>query len=92
MFKQEPFRMSFFTALALLLAALIFYLSPAQFPVVVHKFALVTLAAVAGYWLDRHLFPYSRPDRVYYHQEREWAMIRRAMLVSALMLSVAVAL
>lgn len=33
-----------------------------QLPVVIYKIALVSLAGVAGYWLDRALFPYARPD------------------------------
>ena len=33
-----------------------------QFFLVVYKITLVSLAAVAGYWLDRALFPYARPD------------------------------
>lgn len=36
--------------------------SPVQLPVVIYKLSLVSLAAVAAYWLDRALFPYARPD------------------------------
>lgn len=35
---------------------------PHQLPVSVYKLSLVTLAGVIGYWLDRSLFPYARPD------------------------------
>lgn len=34
---------------------------PAQLGVVLYKVALVVLAAVLGYWIDRSLFPYARP-------------------------------
>jgi len=43
------------------LLAVIGLLHPQQFWVSVYKLSLVTLAGVAGYWLDRALFPYARP-------------------------------
>lgn len=46
---------------ALLFAGL-YFTSPQQAAVAYYKFALVIAAAVAGYWIDRALFPYSRPD------------------------------
>ncbi|WOI46989.1 putative holin [Acidovorax sp. BLS4] len=55
-------RNSLFLLLAVLLLALITLVSPAQLPVVLYKAALIALAAVLGYWLDRVLFPYARPD------------------------------
>ncbi len=36
--------------------------SSAQIPVVIYKLSLVSLSAVLGYWLDRSLFPWARPD------------------------------
>lgn len=46
----------------LLLLALIGLLHPQQLPVSLYKLSLVTMAGVVGYWLDRSLFPYARPD------------------------------
>ena len=46
---------------ALCLLALIGFISPAQLPVVLYKLALVSIAAIIGYHLDRALFPYSSP-------------------------------
>ncbi|RNM01230.1 putative holin, partial [Dickeya undicola] len=40
---------------AVLLLAVIALISPQQLPVVIYKIALITLAAVLGYWLDRSL-------------------------------------
>lgn len=37
-------------------------LAPQQIPVSLYKLSLVTTAGVIGYWLDRSLFPYGRPD------------------------------
>ena len=51
-------------AAALLVA--ITLIAPAQLPVVLYKAALIALAAVLGYWLDRALFPYARPDGYLY--------------------------
>ncbi|NEM33488.1 hypothetical protein G3V90_26340, partial [Escherichia coli] len=57
---------------------------------------LISLAAVLGYWLDRSLFPYARPN---YFQSAEdeqrlfsAAMLRRAVIVAAVCLSVAMGL
>lgn len=55
--------------LAVLLLLLIGLISPVQLPVVLYKAALIALAAVLGYWLDRALFPYARPDG---YLQRDW--------------------
>jgi hypothetical protein len=47
--------------IAALLAALVFFMAPQQLPVSLYKLSLVALAAVAGYWIDRSVFPYARP-------------------------------
>lgn len=106
------------STLWLVLAALLLFamamLSPAQLPVALYKAALIALAAVLGYWLDRALFPYARPDG---YLERDWrrgtdepenevdfpivmayariycaAMLRRAIVVAAVVVGVAVGL
>ena len=56
-------------AVAVLLLAVIAVVSPVQLPVVLYKAALIALAAVIGYWLDRALFPYARPDSFLW---RDW--------------------
>ena len=55
--------------LALLLLACIAIVAPPQLPVVLYKACLIALAAVLGYWLDRALFPYARPDG---YLQRDW--------------------
>ena len=37
-------------------------MAPQQLPVSLYKLSLITMAGVVGYWLDRSLFPYARPD------------------------------
>ena len=50
-----------FLATVALLAALAL-VSPQQIPVVGYKLALALLAGLAGYWLDRVIWPYAAPS------------------------------
>ena len=54
-------RMTKTTLLALLLFVAVALLSPQRMSLIVYKVALVALAGVVGYVLDRALFPYGRP-------------------------------
>lgn len=47
---------------AFLLALAVLVTEPRQIPLSLYKLSLVALAGVVGYWLDRSLFPYARPD------------------------------
>lgn len=97
-----------------LLAAAVMFLviamvSPQQLPVVIYKLSLISLAAVLGYWLDRSLFPKSRPGQFQrhvqqlmdigrypvetgYHLVFAATLIRRAIIVAAVCLAVAMGL
>jgi len=57
-------RLSGWIVLALLLIGIVLLVAPQQVPVMIYKLALVSLAGLAGYWLDRSLFPYARPDQL----------------------------
>jgi len=57
---------------SVVLLAGIALISPQQLPVVLYKIALVTIAAVLAYWLDRTLFPYARPHDAL-DKYRHWA-------------------
>ena len=59
-------RSSLFLLLSVLLLAALAVVSPVQLPVALYKLTLIALAAVVGYWLDRALFPYARPDGYLY--------------------------
>lgn len=48
--------------IAIALCAVISQLAPQQLPVSIYKISLIAIAGVVGYWLDRSLFPYARPD------------------------------
>lgn len=55
------FRLLNWIMAALVLVVIIGVLSPHQLGVTVYKLALVTIAVVLGYHLDRGLFPYASP-------------------------------
>lgn len=55
-------RMWHWAIVALLLLAAIAFTAPQQLGVLLYKVAMVALFGVLGYWLDRGLFPYARPD------------------------------
>ena len=107
-------RMFGWLLLAIALVACMAAVSPQQLPVTLYKLCLITLAGVVGYWLDRSLFPYARPDS---YLERDWrhgtdepegdadfrivpgyvrpfctAMLRRAIIVGAVVIGVALGL
>lgn len=107
-------RSTLWLVLAVLLLVVIAWVAPQKLEVTVYKASLIALAAVLGYWLDRALFPYARPDG---YLQRDWrygtdepegdvdfsvvpayahifaaAMIRRAVVVAAVVAGVAVGL
>lgn len=103
-FNKLP-RMTKTALLAVLLFVAVFLISPQQVGVIVYKVALVFLAGVAGYVLDRALFPYARPHAfenkdVARPQFASWsalrvffaAQYRRAAIVAAAMLAVGLGL
>lgn len=55
-------RLSGWAVITVVLLIAILLLAPHQLKVSIYKLSLVTMAAVVGYWLDRSLFPYARPD------------------------------
>lgn len=55
-------RNTLWLCIALVLLVAIAVLNPVQLPVVLYKMSLIAIAVVMGYWIDRALFPYARPD------------------------------
>lgn len=75
--------------IALALIAIIVFIAPQQLGITVYKLSLVSLSAVAGYRLDRSIFPYARPDnKELSEQARSAAGHRRAIIVAAAMIAV----
>lgn len=56
--------MTNWTVITLILLIGLSVVAPTKLPVVLYKAGLVTLGGVLGYWIDRALFPYARPNRV----------------------------
>lgn len=55
-------RLSGWLFITVLLLVSVWAIAPHQLAVSLYKLSLVSLAAVVGYWLDRSIFPYARPD------------------------------
>lgn len=89
-------RLTLWALAAMFLLAAIAVVSAHQLPVVLYKLALVTLACVLGYWVDRALFPYDRPHTYAETGEdllpRGLAMLRRALIVLACVLGLTLGL
>ena len=82
-------RMLDWLVVSLVLALAIWLLAPHQLGVTIYKLSMVSLAAVAGYWIDRSLFPYARPDELSLTGEQvSAAYIRRAIVVGACIVGV----
>lgn len=84
-------RMSDWTFITVGLLLALALVAPTKLPVVLYKAGLVTLGGVLGYWIDRALFPYARPDQVT-RAERAMAGIRRAVVVLACILGLTLGL
>lgn len=72
--------------------------APQQLPVSLYKLSLITSAAWVGYWIDRSLFPYARPDaflegplvvRKGCYRAFAAAQQRRAIIIAACIIGVA---
>lgn len=77
----------------IVLTVLVGILAPHQVLVSLYKLSLLATAGVGGYWLDRALFPYARPDRCLDLMRDRGiifaaAMLRRALIVAAAMIAV----
>ena len=55
-------RLTSWWLIAALLSLAVFFIAPQQIPVSLYKLNLLAVAAVSGYWIDRKVFPYARPD------------------------------
>jgi hypothetical protein len=76
---------------AVVTLAAIYVIAPQQVSVVLAKFNLLALGAWLGYWVDRIAFPYARP-----HEAKpahvDVAQLRRALIIAAAMVAMALAL
>ncbi len=84
-------RLTFWTLITIGLLIGLYLIAPSKIAVVLYKAALVTGGGVLGYWIDRALFPYARPDQVR-AAHQPWAGIRRALIVLACVLGLTLGL
>lgn len=88
---MKRFRMDAWAYVALVLCLVVVAIAPQQIGVTAYKLSLLALGGVLGYWLDRSIFYYARPDdlMVEPHDSRFcFAMQRRALIVAACILGV----
>jgi hypothetical protein len=83
--------MTDWTLISIALLICLAIIAPTKLPVVLYKCGLVTVGGVLGYWIDRALFPYARPDQVN-HSAQPLAGIRRAIVVLACVLGLTLGL
>ncbi|MFL3998634.1 putative holin, partial [Pseudomonas aeruginosa] len=77
----------------LVLLIILAAIRPEQLQVVTYKLVLVTLGAVAGYWIDRSLFPYvARPHECSANLVVVGAWLRRGLIVLACILGLTLGL
>lgn len=82
-------RMLDWLLIAAALVVVVALIAPHQLGVTLYKLSLVSLAAVVGYWIDRSLFPYARPDELALSEhETVAAYLRRALIVGACIVGV----
>lgn len=80
----------------IILMVVINFIAPQQLPVSLYKISLVTTAGVVGYYIDREVFPYARPDAFLTDKLINTnavllyavAQLRRAVLIAASMLAI----
>lgn len=89
-FVTDRLRMVLWPAAAIVL--LVILNRPEQLDVLLYKGAMITVAAWVGYWIDRHLFYYARPHTVSDDAGFTQAALRRAIVVSAVILAFAIGL
>ncbi len=61
-------------------------LAPHQLGVLVWSLTKLSIGAYLGYWIDRSVFPYARPHELKI-EWRIWAMMRRAIIVAAVIIA-----
>lgn len=84
-------RMTDWTVITVLLILALAMVAPTKLAVILYKAGLVTGGGVLGYWIDRALFPYARPNQVN-RVHQPWAGLRRAIVVLACILGMTLGL
>ncbi len=89
MFENRLPRLFLWILITIALTLAVAYLAPYQLTVTLYKISLVSLAAVLGYWIDRAVFPYARPHDLPQGNYRNISMMRRVILMAAIIIAIA---
>lgn len=84
-------RMVAWVYISIPLLVIVVLLAPQKMGLLVYKISLITIAAFLAYRIDRAAFPYARPDQVA-EALMPAAMIRRAVIMAAVVLAMAIGL
>ena len=90
----DIFRMAPWLTLTAILAVAVFFVAPQQLEVAMWKMLLLSGAAYLGYWVDRNVFPYARPHALLDAKREDLAavaMLRRAIIIAAVVVGAALA-
>lgn len=85
---RDRLRASPWLLATLLCALVVAIIAPHQLGVLVWSLTKITAGAYAGYWIDRSIFHYARPDMLPPAQQ-PFAWLRRAVVVGAVILGLA---
>lgn len=91
----DKLRMAEWAFIAVVLLLILAVTAPQQIPVFIYKANLVAFFAFMGYWLDRRLYPWTRPvdeDGNYRPENANKQELRRAIIVAAVIIGGALAL
>lgn len=91
---KDKLRASPFLLGAILGLVLIAFIAPQQLGVIAYKATILSLAAYAGYWADRIIFPNARVDDMAVAETSVFttAQLRRAIMVGATLIASGLAL
>lgn len=85
----DKFRAAPLAATGALAFSIVAIMAPHQVGMLVLGVGQVTVGAYAGYWIDRVIFPYSSRPHALPPEQKVYAWGRRALIVSASILAVA---
>lgn len=102
-FIQDKLRTSQWAALGGIAFVIVFIFNPADIMVAIWKMGLVSVSPFLGYWADRTMFPYARPDQLIanFYSDSQWtdaealvfsgACLRRALVMTSITIGIAMA-
>jgi len=84
---KDKARSSSALTIGAVLLAVVVLLNPAKLGVMLWLVSKLAVAAFAGYWADRILFPYARPHTLKSTDERNFRYLSRAVIVGCALIA-----